>query len=142
MPSTAPASQREAPRVWENNHPFFMIFANSKTVKRTSCSNDVLHDLNIAGERLVLQHSERYLYPNPKDKKDWIYSKKDTRQFHYHATSHCIYSRFCEIYFHASTVHIENTGVRDELRNNGTDLRHPSLHNVQIFRFSFCYFLC
>ncbi len=118
------------PNEWENNNNFFLIFANPQTKKCASCQNDILHNLNIPGERLVIMHSERYHFPMGLGRDRWKNAKitlNRTRPMYYHATAHCIYKRFREIYFHSSVLNVEATGVRGEIREYGTDLRHPSI---------------
>lgn len=114
------ATVRLPPREWENNHPFTLIFVNPSTNRCASCNNDILFKLDIPGERLVIQHNERYEYPSERDANGkWKTTKTTvnrTRPVYDHALAQCIYTRFREVYFHSAVINIDGSGVRGELR--------------------------
>ena len=117
------------PRYWENNYEFLLMFASNKSGTCAGCNSAILHVCCIPGERLVLKHSERFMYPvGPKNDK-WSkmeLSRQQTRSVYYHARSECIFPRFRPEYFKAMPIR-KIAGVEKELATYPLDFQHKDL---------------
>jgi hypothetical protein len=116
-------------RFWENNEEFTLEFVSNKSKKCAGCSCPIAYLAALPGDRLVVRHPERFVFPTGLPGDRWSSTGVSTfrkRNVFYHAQTSCVLDRFDPQYFAAMPLRL-GSGVRGELLQFPINLQHPSL---------------